>query len=418
MKNKFKLFLSAAFFVRIVFSFLVWHPDVNNHIDWGERFWIYGAKNFYENNVWNSTWPNQPPGTIYLYAGIKKVYDFIYSIFWWMNVNISVFPSNLIFFLEDNLYPALLKLPSIISDFGIAYLIYKCIKDKKLAKTGVFLWLVNPVVWYNSSIWGQTDSVIMFFVFLSFYLLSKKMPVLSVLAFAFSIFIKASLLIFVPVYMIFFLRNKFTFAVYVKAIFLSLATIIFLTLPFSKGNPVVWLFNLYQGKVFVQQLQVITANAFNIWATLTSIHEKPHTLMLGPLSYQTWGIIAFIISYVIIVSRYLTSKSKGYYWVLAMIAISSFALLTNMHERYLYPFFPYMTILALENNKLMKVYLIISVISILNLYNFWFFPQVRVLIMFMSFSDRLMPRILGLILTLCYVNLFKYFLRQTKPSRI
>lgn len=418
MSKKFRLFLISAIVLRVIFSFLVWHPDVNNHVDWGIRFWDYGPKNFYSANVWNYTWPNQPPGTIYIYAGIKKVYDFVFSVFWWMNVNISIFPSNLIFYLEEHLYPALLKLPSILADFGIAYLIYKSIENKKHAKFGAILWLFNPVVLYNSGIWGQTDSVISFFVFLSFYLLLKNKPVWSVLCYALSVYTKASLLIFIPVYAVVFIRKKYPVGIYIKAILLSLLVIITLTIPFSKGNPVIWLYNLYQGKVFKEQLQVITANAFNIWATIASIHERPHTLMLGPLSYQVWGTILFVLSYVVLVWKFIKSKAGSIFWLLSMVAFSSFMFMTNMHERYLYPFFPFFTVLAASDKRLFKYYCLISLISLLNLYNFWWYPKIQFLVSFMSFGDRIMPRILGFVMFILYGILFISHLRNTKASEL
>jgi Gpi18-like mannosyltransferase len=407
-----------ALLLRLLFAFLTWHPDVNNHVDWGTRFWDYGAKNFYTANVWSYTWPNQPPGTVYIYAGLKKQYDFIHSIFWYINVNVPTFPSNLIFYLESNLYPALLKLPSIFADFGIAYLIYKSISDKNKARLGAVLWLLNPVIWYNSSLWGQTDSLISFFVFLAFYLLTKKKPVLSVLLFALSIYIKASLLIFIPIYILLFISKKFPIGIYFKSIILSLLLVIVLTIPFSKGNPVVWLYYLYQGKVFVQQLQVITANAFNIWATIASIHERPQSLNLGPFTYQLWGTVLFVVSYAVLVISFFKSKTRNLFWLLSMIAFSSFMLMTNMHERYLFPFFPFFTVIAVTDKKLLKLYLLISLISLLNLYNFWWFPKISVVVNFLSFADRLMPRVLGFVMFISYLILFRYFLLQTRTSKI
>ena len=168
-KKVFVLIILISLSLRIFISFLVWHPDLNNHIDWGIRFFEYGASKFYapESNVWSFTWPNQPPGTMYMFAGIRKVFEFVFNFFWQININVPAFPSIIISYFETNLYPALLKLPAILSDFGIAYLIYKW-TNKKWA--GI-LWLVNPIVWYNSAVWGQYDAVINFFALLAFYLL-------------------------------------------------------------------------------------------------------------------------------------------------------------------------------------------------------------------------------------------------------
>ena len=189
-----KIFITA-FLLRVFLSFLVWHPDVNNHVDWGIRFWQYGPQKFFapETNVWSYTWPNQPPGTIYIFAGIRKLFEFVFAFFWWINVNIPIFPSGIITFFESNLYPALLKFPSILADLGIAYLIYKVLRHwalgtrntEKLAMVGTIFWLFNPVVWYNSSVWGQTDSVVNFFALLGFYFLFEKKLTLALVSILF-----------------------------------------------------------------------------------------------------------------------------------------------------------------------------------------------------------------------------------------
>jgi len=176
MKSINKILLSFFVF-RFALSFITWHPDLNNHVDWGIRFWQYGPGFFYKANVWSFTWPNQPPGTIYIFAGIRKLFEAVFSFFWFLNVNIPPFPSNIMLFFETNLYQTLLKLPYILADLGIAYLVYLILKELKLGKGAVWgavFFLINPVVFYNSVIWGQTDSLVNFLALLSFWFLFKK----------------------------------------------------------------------------------------------------------------------------------------------------------------------------------------------------------------------------------------------------
>lgn len=428
MKKKLLLIFLTAFFFRVIFAFSIWHPDVNNHIDWGIRFFEYGPSRFYKENAWSYTWPNQPPGTIYIFAGIRKLYEIVFSIFWWMNVNIPPFPSKLVFFLEDNLYPALIQLPSILADLGIAYLIYRIIAGYKKIKTGyrkelavlaVSLFLFNPVVWYNSSVWGQTDSIINFFALLAFYLLVSRKITWATLSFFVSLFIKASLLIFVPVFIIVVLRQKYKLEEIILSIGLSLIVVGLLTFPFSQGEPFSFLFLLYKDKVFTQQLQVITANAFNLWALIAGIHEQSHTLMLGPFTYQAWGLFLFAISYLpalFIVFRKQTTESI--FWSLSIISVSSFMLLTNMHERYLYPFFPVFTIITTIDMSILPLYLAISGISLINLYNFWWVPRINVLVNILSAKERIAPRILAFFNLSLFIYLYNRFLRLLKTSKI
>ena len=407
-KFLFPILFLVLFLLRIILSFVTWHPDLNNHMDWGIRLFEYGTQRFYspESNVWSFTWPNQPPGTVYMFAGIRILFEFIFNIFWQINIKIPAFPSIIISFFETNLYPALLKIPAILADFGIAWLIYK-LTNKKWAS---LIWLVNPVVWYNSAIWGQYDAVINFLALFSFYLLIKKKLTFAVLSFALSIYIKASLLIFAPIFLIMAIKQKYIIKMWLSAVGLSLLTIILLTLPFSHGNPIVWLYELYTKKVFVQQLHIITANAFNFWAFVAGIHERPDSLPLLGLTYQLWGYVLFAISYIPLLIAVARSQStKNIVLVLALVAFASFTLLTNMHERYLYPLFPYLTILLATGTIGNWYYWFISGIGLLNLYNFWFVPFISPVVSLLSIRDRLIPRILGLLLFGMFLKLYKRY---------
>lgn len=422
-----RLFL-AAFLFRFLLAFLVWHPDLNNHLDWGTRFFEYGPQQFYRGNVWNFTWPNQPPGTMYIFAGVRKLFEFVFSVFWWINVNVPPFPSGIITYFESNLYPALAKLPAILADLGIAYLIYKVLqsssdKSRKGAQTtawfAALLFLVNPVVWYNSSIWGQYDSVINFFGVLAFYFLLRKQLVGAVLAFALSLYIKASLAIFAPIFLIVALRQRYKISTYVLSVGITFLTILLLTLPFARGNPAIWLCELYKDKVFGQQLQVITANAFNIWATIAGIHERPHTLLFGPFSFKVWG--QFLFGVTLLPVLYLVWKKRSvkvFAWSLAVVAFSSFMFLTNMHERYLYPLFPFLTMLVAIDKSMLPLYLGISGISFLNLYHFWWVPRFDALVNALSWKDRLAPRVLGLVNFGIFLVFYQHLLRLFKSAKI
>lgn len=406
--NLFTLVVVSLFILRIIFAFLVWHPDLNNHADWGTRFFQYGPQMFYapDSNVWSYTWPNQPPGTIYMFAGIRKVFEFTFNVFWKINVQIPAFPSAVISYFETNLYPALLKLPAILADFGIAYLIYKWTNKKWFS----VLWLINPIVWYNSTIWGQYDSVINFFALLSFYLLDKRNLMFSALSLALSLYIKASLLIFVPIWVVIVFSQKYKTKELFLASGLSLLVIILLSLPFSNGNTLIWLFNLYQNKIFVQQLHVITANAFNLWAGIAGIHERPDSLPFLFLTYQTWGYLLFSLAYTpVLIKIFKNNKTPDIAWALSIAAFASFVLLTNMHERYLYPLFPYLTILLALGNIKHFYYWTVSLISLLGMYNFWFTPRIEYIVSFLSFGDRLMPRILGFIMFAMFLKLYSRY---------
>ena len=170
--------------------------------------------------------------------------------------------------------------------------------------------------------------------------------------------------------------------------------------------------------MFVQQLHVITANAFNLWAGLTGTHEQPEILPYLGLTFRLWGLILFVIAY--IPTLYLVYKKqdvKSVLWALSISAFSSFMLLTNMHERYLYPLFAPLTVLVVTSQISIFAYLLISGICLLNLYHLWWEPRIQVLIDFMSAGNRLVPRILGFLNFSLFLTFYKRFLNQLKLSK-
>jgi len=413
--------IGLALLLRIILAFGIWHPDLNNHIDWGIRFFQYGPAKFYapESNVWSFTWPNQPPGTIYLFAGVRKVYEGLFGFFSFLHFKVGIFPGSILLFLEKTLYPALLKLPSILADFGVAYLLYKLTRKRLV----VVLWLFNPVVWYNSAVWGQTDALINFLTLLGLYFLLNRKLFLAVLAIGVSLFTKVSLAIFLPLFVIVAVRQKYKFPQYIFSFSCCLVLILLLSLPFSRGNIFVWIYELYKNNILTQQLQIITANAFNLWSGIAGIHQLPQTLPFMGLTYQYWGYILFGISFIpILCSVYKKQDPETLVWAFALTAFSSWMFLTNMHERYLYPLFPFLTILAVWDLKLMPLYGLVSGINLLNLYNFWWVPMIKIVQDFLSLKNRLVPRILGFIDFGLFVDLYWYYyqkgLRHLKREKI
>lgn len=376
-----KLLLIALAF-RLFLSFGPYHPDLGNHLDWGIKFWQIGPNNFYENQFWQVSWPNQPPGTIYLFALTRKIYEGIFAVFWWLNVNVPAFPSGLIPFIQEKLYVSLVKLPSILADVGIGYLIFKIVERLKSKKAGVMaaaVFLFNPVVWYNSAVWGQTDALINFLGLYAVYLFWKEKPFWGSFIFFLSLYFKGSLLIFTPVIIVLLLKSKIppwkkAIALILPPLFLS-----YLSYPFVHWmSPVPWIFHLYQDRIFGHQGNMLTANAFNLWAFFYGIDFARNDLIVfAGLALKKWGQILFILSSVPVIINLFIRKIKieVVLWSLAAIAIFSFFFLTNMHERYLYPAIPFLTILLGTRPRFRYFYLCFSLVFFLNLYHLWYVPD-------------------------------------------
>jgi len=71
-------------------------------------------------------------------------------------------------------YLFLLKLPYLIFDLGIAFLLLKLFKDPSEGLTSFKLWMLNPLAIYSSFMLGQFDVIPTFFVVLSLYFLKER----------------------------------------------------------------------------------------------------------------------------------------------------------------------------------------------------------------------------------------------------
>jgi Gpi18-like mannosyltransferase len=401
-----KKIIIFAFLLRLLFIFGDFHPDLFNHVVWGKKIWEYGFNNFYNVKEWSVCPPNQPPGTIYLWAGISKINDFINKNAWNLNLKYSFFPSFIIPFLQNSLHKGLLKLPSVFCDLGIGYLIYKLLlnKGKKTANLGLVLWLFNPIVIYNSSIWGQTDSIINFFFLFSLFLLFNKKYFISVLILLLSFYFKISLVIFAPLYLIILIKEKISLIKILSYIIFSSLFFVLLSLPFSSGNPIVWLINTIIFKVINNQGSMLTGNAYNIWSFFFGIDiTRPSNGSFLGISFVSWGVTLMLVFYGIIFELYSKKNNKPWniFFSFLLISFFSYLFMTNMHERYLYPIFPYLTLLTAIKIIPKKIFILISLIHFINLYNLWYVPEIKFLrlglINYQIFFDKFFPVLLMII---------------------
>lgn len=385
---KMRYWFLCAFLLRLALSVGPYHPDLGNHLDWGLKIWDLGPKNFYQNQFWAVSWANQPPGTIYLFGLMGVIYRGVTSVFWWLNLNIGLFPSNLIPWAEIHLYPALVKLPFILADLGIAFFAGKIatkLFNNKVGKLVTLVALFNPVFWYVSAIWGQTDSLINFLCILSIYLFMIKKPLWGLIVFLSSFYFKVSLLIMLPLFLMYIFTLKVN---HIKTLMVFLATIGFFVLfshPFVKGNPVAWLYHLYLDRVISHQGNMLTANAFNLWALFYGIDfTRTDLIKVLFLNLKQWGMLLFCLSYLGVLIVMVKSKFSAFSFVSSSIIItfSSFLLMTNMHERYLFPAVTLLTAICFLNKRLIISYLLICIIWLLNLYHLWFYPRIDRLVNF------------------------------------
>jgi len=102
----------------------------------------------------------------------------------------------------------LIKLPNILADIGIGYLLIDLTQDTRYKKAILFLWILNPFTVQVSSIWGVFDSLCTFFTFYSIYFLRKGKFFLSAIFLSLGIATKMYPMLFLIPILIYVYKNQ------------------------------------------------------------------------------------------------------------------------------------------------------------------------------------------------------------------
>lgn len=394
-----KILLLLGFILRLVLSVQIYSGDVNNHIAWGKDGKEFGFQGIYEREFFSrygTLAPTYPPIPIFLFNWFFELYDWTYKVSWDLNLKYGLFPSNFIFFLEDqDTLPAFLKIPAILADLGIAYLVFlfagKLTKNKRLPLVLSFLVLFNPAFFYNSAYWGQIEAVPLFFVLSSFYLLLfSKRHILSAVLFSLALLTKQTSIVFSPIYAVVFFY-KYGFKESAKGFLVSLSTFWFLFLPFFKeGSLLAFPFSTYLNKIQTGSgSDFVTDHAFNFWGLVSGLGKisDSEAFWLG-LPYKLWGYAFFgvllsVILYYLYKSKFAANKVI---FAAALIPFAAFLFLTRMHERYLEQALPFLLLVGVEKRSVFWIFIIVSVFHLANLYHNWWAPRIDILVNFLSWG--------------------------------
>lgn len=435
-KRPILLVLLLALILRLSLIFVAYHGDLNNNISWGTIAAEAGLDGFYEGeglssvalrsehsgsktlvkDEWPYSAPNQPPLTILMFSGLRLIWLTIEKLSWWLNNNFRVFPSPFIWFWEARGMVLLVKLPSVLADLGIGWMIYQYLNQKSRIKNQKekalllsSIWLFNPVTWYNSSVWGQTDSIVNLLGLVAVFAILNKNLIKFAVFITLSLLFKGSLIVFTPILFTLALIQKQSVKQWFKSVIYSLAVITLISVWFHPHTDLhAWLFNLYKERILPGEIGYLTANAFNFWWLVNPGKVLDSTVYFG-LPARVWGflIVAGTVAGLIYWLGKKKITDKRIFFSLIVLSLVSFLFLTRIHERYLYPFFPLATILLGLTPGLVIAYITLSLTHLLNLYHlFWApaFPFLEKL-----FTKSLFPQSLALINILFFIYLLRHF---------
>ena len=207
INSHFAKFVIIGVVLQLILALTTYHPDVRAFV-LASKFINSGEITSFYDHV--SNLPSDNP--------IKKIYHddiFIYPPVGYLASALVYLPFNRFtsaltdrFLLDDNAFlkqqifsPLLLvyKLPSLIGSWLTLWLIMKLFQSKEKAGLAGVLWLFNPVTLLVSSVMGQSDTFVVFFILLAFYLGKTNRPVWSNIALGLSALVKPVALILIPI---------------------------------------------------------------------------------------------------------------------------------------------------------------------------------------------------------------------------
>ncbi len=335
------IIVGAAVMIRLFLaSFPPFKTDMDSFIAWGEQMLAVGPGQFYTSGIWS----DYAPGYMYFMWAVAAIKQFI-------------FPEA-----SRELYEFLHKSVPMIFDILTGILLYKTmrliarrhhtgetIRTYFLPEIVSAIYLFSPFTFFTSSVWGQVDSVYVFFLLLSFYYIIKANLPLACVIYVIAAVIKPQSVILAPLYILLFIQKQ-SLLLFVKSAAVSIATFYILTLPFFGLSALSGMWTLLSGSVEVYPYSSI--NTFNYWGTMGFWKPDDVQYLFGATArqfgYIAWGITLCFGFFFGVKHLYKKEKfdEKNGALLATFFILSAVMFMTRMHERYLFPLFVYFVLAA------------------------------------------------------------------------
>ncbi|MEO0312835.1 MAG: hypothetical protein RL140_65 [Actinomycetota bacterium] len=259
----------------------------------------------------------------------------------------------------------LIKLLGILPDIAAGAIIALAGRKWFTAKQGLIgagLYLIIPITWYDSAVWGQVDSLAMVPMILAVWLLIDRKPEWAFVMFTLAVLTKPQgaliLFILLPVMLGQIRDKKLKLVRLASALGAAFLTFLVICLPWDMesyaprsiaGIPVLGdVAGLIGQYIYnANYFHVLTANAYNIWALggripLSHLIQDDEVIWIGDkyellgVPAQLWGtglflIVALLIAFVLFRRHEPIQVLTGF----ALLLVAFFVLPTRVHERYL-----------------------------------------------------------------------------------
>ncbi len=289
--------------------------DIITFKAWSDLLVKSGFSNFY----YGSHFVDYPP--LYMY-----VFYFIGKIRLWLNIGF-----------DSQWFLLLIKMPSLIAELLSVVMILRFARSNGIGGMvpfwAILLFVFNPAIFIDSSLWGQSDSVLALLVAVSLILLMQNRSIAASIIFTGAIMMKPQALMFTPLFIFHFYRLR-DWSILLKSLLVSAAVAALIVIPFSVSHGPYWVIKIFKNAL--EQYPYATLNAFNLYALIGKNWAPVGSTLILPITY--WGIIAITLITVVSGLFYFRSNNPHKILIIALfISVSVFMFSTKMHERYMIP---------------------------------------------------------------------------------
>ena len=318
------LIIITGLFIRVILNNIVDSNDAQSFVIWANFLSQNSVGKLYETLPGN--YLPYPPTYYYVLKPIGFILNFFKNSEW--------------------ISQLIVKLPVFASEVISTLIIYKFTRklmSKKRATISAAFFFLHPAIIYNTSIWGQIDSIIIMssLAFVFFATLGKE--VLALTIYLISVTIKLQALAILPLVAVWSLMSiKILRLRNYSIILILLGSLIFLPLFITKG--IQWSSRyLYS---LPHQYPYTSIYAYNLWA-FSGFLTLDKTKFLELIPYRFLGLTAYWIIAALIILPFLKNKNRKPKIILfaAFLLFFDFAFFsTRIHSRYLIYSLPFASV--------------------------------------------------------------------------
>jgi Gpi18-like mannosyltransferase len=334
------LFCFAAFVVRLPFAV---RPgliiDVQDYVVWSYKLTTYGlglTYNFTE-NLWI---PDYPPVLLYAFTIIGHVYqklfspDFLYPVTAGEPALRAVTTEPAL--LADPIHRTLLRMPAILADLLTGALIYVIARRKTTANRSLAIasaYWFNPLVIYNSAVWGQTDAAYTLFVVLAVALVELERAGWGFFALVIGGLTKPQAFVFGPLLLLSAVqRQKWRGLLHAALGGAASVTLVMAPILVTGAFPAM----LDRFAVWAGQPPHVSLNALNLWFLVRqgNVAVENSLAAFDGVSFSALGLLLFAAAYGLAILRLIRRRDRDLWAGAAYVGLAFFCLATGMHENY------------------------------------------------------------------------------------